>query len=58
MRFFLPTLFISIAMAQPANQPYTKWLNEDVVYIVTPDERAAFQKLNLNEERDRFIEHF
>ena len=25
--------------------PYTKWLNEDVVYIITPQERAAFERL-------------
>src|SRR5207237_1186911 len=25
--------------------PYFKWLNEDVVYLVTDEERAAFRKL-------------
>lgn len=48
MRFLLPALLISIAMAQPGDQAYAKWLNEDVVYIVTPEERAAFQKLKFS----------
>jgi GWxTD domain-containing protein len=37
---------------------YTKWLNEDVVYIITPEERAAFLGLSTDAERDRFIEQF
>ncbi len=38
--------------------PYSKWLNEEVVYIITPEERAAFGKLTTDEERDKFIEQF
>lgn len=37
---------------------YEKWLNEDVVYIVTPQERAAFEKLKTDAERHKFIEQF
>ena len=37
---------------------YTRWLNEDVVYIVEDAERAAFQTLTTNAERDHFIEQF
>jgi GWxTD domain-containing protein len=37
---------------------YEKWLNQDVVYIITDKERAAFQKLTTDEERNRFIEQF
>lgn len=37
---------------------YQKWLNEDVVYIITPEERSAFLHLSTNEERDQFIEAF
>jgi GWxTD domain-containing protein len=37
---------------------YDEWLNEDVVYIIADKERAAFQKLTTNEERDKFIEQF
>ena len=38
--------------------PYEKWLSEDVVYIITPEERAAFQRLQTDEEREQFIEQF
>ena len=38
--------------------PYVKWLNEDVVYIVAKEERAAFLKLTTNEEREKFVEPF
>jgi GWxTD domain-containing protein len=38
--------------------PYKTWLNEDVVYIISPDERTAFLRLSTNEEREQFIEQF
>jgi GWxTD domain-containing protein len=38
--------------------PYKKWLDEDVVYIITPEERTAFKQLSNDEERDNFIENF
>jgi GWxTD domain-containing protein len=31
-------------------------LDEDLVYIITPEERAAFHRLGTNEEREQFIE--
>jgi GWxTD domain-containing protein len=37
---------------------YRKWLDEDVVYIITPEERSAFLHLATNEEREQFIEQF
>src|SRR5215469_14204007 len=37
---------------------YKKWLNEDVIYIITPEERSAFIHLQTNEEREQFIEQF
>lgn len=37
---------------------YKKWLNEDVVYIITDQEREAFLQLKTDEERDQFIEAF
>jgi GWxTD domain-containing protein len=37
---------------------YKKWLNEDVVYIIMPEERSAFLHLATNEEREQFIEQF
>jgi GWxTD domain-containing protein len=38
--------------------PYRKWLNEDVTYIITDEERAAFKRLQTDEEREQFIENF
>ena len=40
------------------SKTYKKWLDEDVVYIITPEEKAAFKQLSNDEERDNFIEAF
>jgi GWxTD domain-containing protein len=40
------------------DRQYKDWLNEDVVYIISPDERTAFLQLATNEEREQFIEQF
>jgi len=37
---------------------YKKWLDEDVRWIITDEERAAFKQLSNDEERDNFIEAF
>lgn len=38
--------------------PYRKWLSEDVLYIITDEERTAFKRLATDEEREQFIEQF
>src|SRR6476659_1522145 len=38
--------------------PYRKWLNEDVAYIITDEERTTFKRLSTDEEREQFIEGF
>jgi GWxTD domain-containing protein len=38
--------------------PFRKWLNEDVFYIITDEEKTAFKRLNTDEEREQFIEQF
>ena len=38
--------------------PYKKWLNEDVVYIITDEEKTTFKRLATDEEREQFIEQF
>jgi GWxTD domain-containing protein len=38
--------------------PYKKWLNEEVVWIISDEERKVFQHLNTDEERENFIEQF
>jgi GWxTD domain-containing protein len=40
------------------DSPYRTWLNEDVTYIISPEERSAFLQLETNEEREQFIEQF
>jgi len=37
---------------------YRQWLGEDVIYIISPEERNAFLQLDTNEEREQFIEQF
>ena len=39
-------------------EAYRHWLDEDVPYIISPDERIAFLQLATNEEREQFIEQF
>ena len=46
------------ALKQELSKPYKKWLDEDVAYIITDEERAAFRQLSNDEERDNFIEAF
>ena len=38
--------------------PWKKWMNEDVTYIITDEERQAFKRLNTDEERQQFVEQF
>src|SRR6266436_176093 len=37
---------------------YKDWLDKDVAYIITDEERKAFKKLETDDERERFIEEF
>jgi len=37
---------------------YKDWLEKDVAYIITDEERKAFRKLETDDERERFIEEF
>jgi GWxTD domain-containing protein len=48
----------SRALKVELSKTYRKWLDEDVVYIITDEERAAFKQLSNDEERDNFIEAF
>ena len=67
----LVTLTCSWALAQkqtrkPSINPsqsdlrsvYQRWLDEDVAYIITPEEKQAFLLLKSDAERERFIELF
>ncbi len=37
---------------------YRKWLDEDVRWIISDEEKSAFKQLSNDEERDAFIENF
>ena len=37
---------------------YKDWLEKDVAYLITDEERKAFKKLETDDERERFIEDF
>ena len=46
------------ASGQEMGTPYKKWLSEEVPYIITDAERAAFKKLSTDDGREAFIENF
>lgn len=37
---------------------YKDWISKDVAYIITADEKKAYNKLTTDEERENFIENF
>ena len=39
-------------------EAYKKWINNDVLYIITAQEKKAFTALATDEERENFIEQF
>ncbi len=43
---------------QEVSGSYKKWLDQDVAWIITDEERSAFKQLSNDEERDQFIEAF
>lgn len=54
-----PRLMTPERQARPAeSSPYQKWLAGPVSYIISPRERAAFERLTTDEERDQFIRQF
>jgi GWxTD domain-containing protein len=46
------------ALKVELSRVYKKWLEEDVAWIITDEERQAFKQLSNDEERDQFIEAF
>ena len=50
---------LSLAAGQSSQpSPYMKWVDEDVVYLITPEERTAYLKLATDPEREKFTEQF
>jgi GWxTD domain-containing protein len=53
------SLQLSAAPAKPKlAEQYRKWLEQDVVYIITDDERKEFLALNNDDEREKFMVNF
>jgi GWxTD domain-containing protein len=46
------------ALKKELETPWKKWMNEDVAYIITEEERKAFKQFNTDEEREQFVEQF
>ena len=46
------------AAPTPVETPYQKWLGEEVTYIISDDERRAFNRLQTDDERQQFIMQF
>ena len=46
------------AVRQELKGTYKSWLEQDVTYIISDEERKAFRTLSNDEERDAFIENF
>jgi len=38
--------------------PYKNWMDNDVVYIISDEEKKAFKQLTTDEEREQFVEQF
>ena len=63
-----PRMFAQEQQQDPSSKPrnvkpelkkaYRDWLDKDVTYIITDEERKAFKKLATDDERERFIEEF
>ena len=45
-------------VVQVDGKPCQKWLEEDVHYIITDQERADFNNLTTDKQRDQFVEDF
>jgi len=56
--FFLSRPIVAQQDNPARSEKYKKWIKEEVVYIITPKERAVFNKLETDKERDMFIEEF
>jgi GWxTD domain-containing protein len=47
-----------LTVKKEVKRVYKDWIEKDVAYIITGDEKKAFKKLATDEEREKFIENF
>jgi GWxTD domain-containing protein len=52
------TTYVSQQTGESVDSPWQKWLNQDVVYVISDEEKAAFERLKTDEERQHFVEQF
>jgi GWxTD domain-containing protein len=52
------SLSSSVPASHEMRATYYRWLNQEVRWIITPEEREAFLRLTDNRERDMFIQQF
>ena len=45
-------------LKEEAEDYFRRWLDEDVVYVISKQERAVFESLTAPEEKEQFIEQF
>ena len=62
LTFCFLSLALPLTIAQTASSrvgdPYQKWLDEDVHWIISDQERADFHKLTTDQQRDDFVRKF
>jgi len=67
LALILALLFLSAVVVTPVSAKdkssklppqYREWLNRDVAYIITRQEKAQFLKLTTDEDREKFIDYF
>src|SRR2546425_1231136 len=46
------------SLKQELSKTYKKWMDEDVRWTITDEERSAFKQLSNDEEREQFVEQF
>ena len=46
------------ALKKELETPWKKWMDQDVLYIISDEEKKAFKQLNTDEEREQFVEQF
>jgi GWxTD domain-containing protein len=56
--FGLGAIAVGAAQRQKLEKSYKDWLEHDVVYLITNEERDAFLKLTSDDARDKFIQQF
>ena len=55
---WLASAGLAAAATRPLSPQHKKWLEEEVVYLISDDEKKLFRSLPTEAERDRFIENF